>query len=146
MLFTAGVTTRLGRPDDGSAAMDFEPEELSHHVSINSSFHHLNWKKNEIILANTPGYSAFLPDSFNTMHAVDAVVYVASPGSDLKVESEKIWDAAKELNLPRLAFVSRLERERTNYESALNDLEKVLEAKPALLTIPIGSETNFTGV
>ena len=72
MLFTAGATTRLGRPDDGTSVLDFEPEELNHKASINSSFHHLNWKKNEIILGDTPGYGAFIVDSFNTLQAVDA--------------------------------------------------------------------------
>jgi elongation factor G len=146
MLFTAGATTRLGRPDDGTAAMDFEPEELSRHVSISSSFHHLNWKKTEIILADTPGYNAFLPDSFMTLRAVDGVVLLLSPGSDLKVESEKIWEAANELGLPRIAFVSRLDRERTSFDAALKDLEKTLGGKPAVIALPIGEELGFRGV
>ncbi len=146
MLFTAGAITRLGRPDDGTAAMDFEPEELTRHVSINTSFHHLNWKKTEVILADTPGYNAFLPDTINTMHAVDALVFVVSPGADMKVESEKIWEAASELGLPRVAFVSRLDRERASFDSALKDLEKTLGAAVAPLTLPIGEEAGFRGV
>src|SRR6202521_2372737 len=146
MLFTAGSITRLGRPDDGTAAMDFEPEELHRHVSISSAFHHLEWKKNEIIFADTPGYSAFLPDCFNTLRAVDGLVFVASPGADMKVESEKIWEAAGELGLPRIAFVSRLDRERTKFDSALADLEKRLSARPVPLAIPIGEELEFSGV
>ena len=146
ILFSAGATTRLGRPDDGTALMDFEPEELTRKVSISTGFHHFNWKRTEVILSDTPGYTAFLPDCFNTMHAVDALIFVVSPGGDLKVESEKIWEAANELTLPRIAFVSRLDRERTKFESALSDLEKALGARPAPLTMPIGEETGFTGV
>jgi elongation factor G len=146
MLFTAGAITRLGRPDDGTATMDFEPEELHRHVSISSGFHHLEWKKNFVILADTPGYSAFLPDCFNTLRAVDGLVFVGSPGADLKVESEKIWEAAQELGLPRIAFVSRLDRERSSFDAALTDLEKGLSARPVALTIPIGEESGFSGV
>jgi elongation factor G len=146
MLFTAGTITRLGRPDDGTAAMDIEPEELSRHISISSSFHHLNWKRTEVILANTPGYSAFLPDAFATMRAVDGVVFVASAGADLKVESEKIFEQINQPGLPRLAFVSRLDRERMNFDAAMTDLEKALGAKPIALTLPIGAETAFSGV
>ncbi len=108
MLFTAGATNRLGRPDDGTALMDSEPEEISRHISISSSFHHLNWKKTEVILANTPGYTAFLPTASRRCDAVDGVVFVASAGGDLKVESEKIfeqinsWPAAY-----RLCFAAR---------------------------------------
>src|SRR2546428_13271176 len=136
MLFTAGAITRLGRPDDGSATMDFEPEELSRHISISSSFHHLNWKKTEVILANTPGYAAFLRESFAVMRAVDGVVFVTSAGNDLKVESEKIFEQIKQLELPRIAFVSRLDRERMSYAAALTDLDKGLGAKPVVLTLP----------
>jgi elongation factor G len=146
MLFTSGAATRLGRPDDGTALMDIEPEEVARHISISSSFHHLNWKKTEVILANTPGYTAFLPDSFATMRAVDGVVFVVSAGGDLKVEAEKIYDQINERNLPRIAFVSRLDRERMKFDSAVKDLEKALDAKPVVLTLPIGEELDFNGV
>ncbi|MFZ0887539.1 MAG: elongation factor G [Candidatus Binataceae bacterium] len=146
ILFTAGAITRIGRPDDGTATMDFEPEELTRHVSIGSAFHHFEWKKTAVIIADTPGYSAFLPDCFNTLRAVDGLVFAVSPGADMKVEAEKIWEAAGELGLPRIAFVSRLDRERTSFDSALKDLEKVLAARPVVMTIPIGEETGFSGI
>ncbi len=126
--------------------MDTEPEELNHKASISSAFHHLNWKKTEIILGDTPGYGAFQADSFNTLQAVDGAVFVATPGADLKVESEKIWQQAAALGLPRIAFVSRLDRERTSFANALKDLEGALEARPVALTIPVGEELDFKGV
>ena len=146
MLFTAGATTRLGRPDDGSAVMDFEPEELQRGVTISSSFHHLNWKRTEVIVANTPGYSAFLPDTFNTLKAVDAAVVLISPSRDFKVESEKIWAALETEHLPRIAFISRLDKERSSFDAAFGDLEKHLHAKPVALTLPIGEEAALRGV
>lgn len=146
MLFTAGTLTRQGRPDDGTAAMDFEPEELHRKISISSAFHHYNWKKDEVLVADTPGYQAFLPDSFATMRAVDSLVFVATAGGDLKVESEKIWAEMNELGLPRIAFVSRLDRERNNFDHAMADLEKSLDAHPVALTLPIGAELTFNGV
>jgi elongation factor G len=146
MLFTTGALSRLGRPDDGTAAMDFEPEELHRKISISSAFHHYNWKKDEVIVADTPGYQAFLPDSFATMRAIDGVVFVATPGGDLKVESEKIWSETEELGLPRIAFISRLDRERTSFDQAMADLEKSLQSHPVALTLPIGSELTFNGV
>src|SRR5215469_15736695 len=145
VLFTAGGVTRLGRPDDGTAVMDFEPEELSRHESISSAFHHLEWKRNTVILADTPGYAAFLPDAFNTLHAVDGLVLVVSPGADMKVETEKIWEAAQAANLPAVAFVSRLDRENTKFDNALADLT-ALGARPAPLTLPIGTDNALAGV
>ncbi len=145
VLLTAGAITRLGRPDDGTAVMDFEPEELTRHESISSAFHHLEWKRNTIIVADTPGYAAFLPDTLVTIRAVDGLVLVVSPGADTKVETEKIWEAAEAANLPVVAFVSRLDRENTKLENALADLNR-LGAKPAVLTIPIGTDNSLSGV
>jgi elongation factor G len=146
MLYTAGAVKSLGRPDDGSSSLDFEPEELSRHITISSAFHHLSWKKTDVILANTPGYAAFLPETFATLSAVDAAVFVVSPGGDLKVEAQKIFDELRNLELPRIAFVSRLDRERSSFAAALADLEKALGAKPLALTLPIGEEAGFNGV
>ncbi|HVN28819.1 MAG TPA: elongation factor G, partial [Candidatus Binataceae bacterium] len=75
-----------------------------------------------------------------------AIVFVATPGGDLKVESEKIWQAAEALGLPRIAFISRLDRERTKFDNAMADLEKVLEAKPVAIALPIGDELAFNGI
>ncbi len=80
------------------------------------------------------------------MRAVDGVIFVVSAGGDLKVEGEKIFDEVKRLELPRIAFVSRLERERMDFAAALNDLEKILEAKTAVLTLPLGEQEAFNGV
>jgi len=146
MLFTAGAIGRLGRPDDGTAVMDFEPEETSHHISISTSFHHLGWKKNEITITDTAGYGVFLADSFVALRAADAAVFVVSPAGDLKVESEKIWAELGRAGLPRIAFVSKLDRERANFANALTDLEKSLAAKTAVITIPIGEEAGLSGV
>jgi elongation factor G len=146
MLFSAGAISRLGRPDDGTAVMDFEPEEVARHISISTGFHHFSWKKNEVILADTPGYGAFLFDALNSLSVVDGAVLVVSPASDLKVEAEKIWQVIAASGIPRLAFVSRLDRERTSFEAALRDLEQGLGAKPVVLASPVGEETGFAGV
>jgi len=70
---------------------------------------------------------------------------VTSPGNDLKVEAEKIFALVKELGLPRLAFISRLDRERTSFDAAMADLENALGAKPVALALPIGAELEFSG-
>ena len=71
---------------------------------------------------------------------------MATAGGDLKVESEKVWAEISELGLPRIAFVSRLDRERTSFDHAMADLEKSLDAHPVALTLPIGAELTFNGV
>jgi elongation factor G len=146
LLFAAGAVNRIGRVDDGTSAFDTEPEEVRRKTSITGAVHHASWKKHELNLVDTPGYSAFLHDTRNCLAAVTGAVLVLGPtGGEVKVETEKIWAWCEELGLPRIGFVTRLDRERANLENALADLA-VLGAKPAVLHVPIGGEAEFRGV
>jgi elongation factor G len=146
LLFAAGVSTRIGRTEDGSSNFDIEPEEQRRRSSITAGLHHLTWKKTDVTLIDTPGYSAFLHDTRNCLAAASGVVFVlGSGGGEIKVEAEKIWRWCEERGLPRIGFVTRLDRERASLDSALADL-KSLGAKPAVLHVPIGSEAGLTGV
>ena len=146
LLFAAGGTSRLGRVDDGSSAFDTEPEEVRRKTSITASLHHAQWRKHDLNLIDTPGYSPFLHDTRNCLRAATGVVLVLGPtGGEVKVETEKVWAWCEEFGVPRIAFVTRLDRERATVGHALDDL-KVLGAKPAVLQVPIGSEAELRGV
>jgi elongation factor G len=146
LLFAAGAASRIGRVEDGSSAFDTEPEEIRRKTSITGAIHHAAWKKHELNVIDTPGYSAFLHDTRNCLAAATGVVVViGSTGGEMKVEIEKIWAWCEELGLPRIGFVTRLDRERASLEHALADLA-TLGAKPAVLQVPIGSEGEFRGV
>ena len=71
MLFKAGITTRIGRVEDGNTAMDFEPEELKRTSSISSGFHQYSWKKHTINLIDTPGDQNFFSDTLSCQQAAD---------------------------------------------------------------------------
>jgi len=146
LLFAAGATTRLGRVDDGSSAFDIEPEEQRRKSTITAALHHAPWRKHEINLIDTPGYSAFLHDTRNCLRAATGAVLVLGPtGGEAKVEVEKLWAWCQELGLPRIGFVTRMDRERASIEHALEDL-KAVDARPAVLQVPIGKEGEFRGV
>src|SRR5438132_934498 len=146
LLFAAGASSRLGRVDDGSSAFDIEPEEVRRKSSITAGLHHAAWRKHELNLIDTPGYSAFLHDTRNCLRAATGAVLVLGPtGGEVKVEMEKVWGWCEELGLPRIAFVTRLDRERATIEHALEDL-KAVGARPAVLQVPIGAEAEFKGV
>uniref|UniRef100_A0A7V4G8F7 Tr-type G domain-containing protein n=1 Tax=Desulfobacca acetoxidans TaxID=60893 RepID=A0A7V4G8F7_9BACT len=74
LLFAAGATTRLGKVDDGSSVLDFEPEEIKRKITISSAFHHYTWKKHTVYLADTPGDDNFLADTRAVLHVVDGAV------------------------------------------------------------------------
>jgi elongation factor G len=146
LLFAAGAATRIGRVDDGSSAFDTEAEEQRRKSTITASLHHAVWKKHELNLIDTPGYTAFLHDTRNCLTAATGVVLVLGPtGGEIKVETEKVWAWCRERGLPVIAFVTRLDRERAHVDHALEDL-KLLGAKPAVLQVPIGAEAGFHGV
>jgi elongation factor G len=146
LLFAAGASTRLGRVDDGTSAFDTEPEEQRRKSSITGALHHASWRKHDLNLIDTPGYSAFLHDTRNCLRAATgAVLVLGSTGGEIKIETEKIWAWCDELGLPRIGFVTRMDRERASIDHALEDL-KALGAKPAVLQVPVGAEAEFRGV
>jgi len=147
MLYCMGATTRLGSVDDETSSFDFEPEEQRRRISLSSAFHHGVWNKMAISIVDTPGYANFLADGLNSLRACDSLVFVVEAAAGaLKVEAEKIWARAEELALPRVAFVSKLDRERADFEAAVADLRQVLHAKAIPVQIPLGSAESFRGV
>jgi elongation factor G len=146
LLFAAGVATRLGRTDDGTSLFDTEAEEQRRKSSITAALHHVGWRKHDVNLIDTPGYTAFLHDTRNALVAATGAVLVLGPtGGEIKVEAEKVWAWCQELGLPLIAFVTRLDRERASVDHALDDL-KLLGAKPAVLQVAIGEEAKVRGV
>ncbi len=146
LLYAAGVTTRLGRVDDGSSNLDFEPEEVRRKITLTTAFHRLPWRRHEITLVDMPGYANFLADTLNCMRACSGLVFVLSPmPGDMKIEAEKVWARANELELPRLGFVTRMDRENADFRAAVTELEQVLQARAAVLQLPIGAADTFRG-
>jgi elongation factor G len=146
MLFTAGATQRLGRIQDGTSVFDHEPEEVKHHVSISTAFHSLNWTKHPMTLVDTPGYAAFLADSINNLRAFGGAVFVLNPMVGLRVESERLWNAANDPGISRLLFVNKMDHEPANVEERVNGLLEALGVKGVYLQLPIGAEAEFKGV
>ncbi len=146
MHFDAGASDRLGRVDDGTSVMDFEPEEIKRRLTISSSFNHLEWNKNKINFIDTPGDANFIIDTKNSLQAVDGAIIVIDAVSGVEVQTEKVWEYASQFGLPRLFFISKMDRERANFSQALTDIHKVLTPKAVVLNLPIGAEDSFGGV
>ncbi|MFN8628730.1 MAG: elongation factor G [Candidatus Binatia bacterium] len=146
LLFAAGATTRVGRVDDGSSSFDFEPEEVRRKITLTSAFYSLPWKKHDLTIVDTPGYANFLLDTLNCMRACTGLIFVMAPAEhELRVEAEKVWNRARELRLPVVAFVSRMDRERADFQAGVGDLKKVLGANPVPVQFPIGAAESFRG-
>ncbi len=147
LLFGTGATTRLGSVDDESSNFDVEPEEQRRKLSLTTAMHHGPWKKCDITLVDTPGYANFLADGLNSMRACSGLVFVVEAASGaLKVEAEKLWARAEELGLPRIGFITKLDRERADFDAAVAELKDVLGAKVVAVQLPIGIEDSLRGV
>lgn len=146
ILFNTGMIDRLGRVDDGTATMDFEPEETKRKISISSAFDHCEWDGHSIHFVDTPGYGDFIGDTRACMRALDCAVIILSAISGVKVQTEEVWGWANEFEIPRIAFVNKMDKERANFLRAIDDMEQHLQARGVAIQMPIGAEDAFEGV
>jgi elongation factor G len=146
MLFAAAATQRLGKVDEGNTAFDFEAEEIKRRISLSTAFHSLSWNKFHLYLIDTPGYTPFLPEAVSSMRAFKGAVFLFSPSTGLKVEAERLWNAANERQMSRLILVNKMDREKPDQEEAMNAILRELGAEAVYLQLPIGAEESFRGV
>jgi elongation factor G len=146
LLFAAGSITRLGKIDEGSTVLDYEPEEIKRRGSIQPGFAQLPWKKNLNFLIDTPGDNNFIGDLPYLLQGADNVVLVIDAIDGVKPLTKKIWSEAVKASLPAMVFINKMDRERANFHMAYQGLIDVLGMKPVLLFLPIGSEADFRGL
>jgi elongation factor G len=146
LLYTAGAVDLMGSVDAGNSVFMHEPEEISRKISITSSLGFADWKGIRINIIDTPGYINFLEEVRGTLRAVDGAVLIISAISGVKAETEKIYKFACDYEIPRIAFVSKLDKERADFFRAVGDMEKYFCKNSLVLQLPIGLEENFSGV
>jgi elongation factor G len=147
ILFNTGENTRLGRVDDGSSLMDFEPEEINRKISISASLSHFEWNKHQFHIIDTPGYANFIAEAKASMRVVDGVIVVVGGNSEVKVQTETVWGYANEFQIPRILYVSKMDTERANFLKVAEEVKKIFPSQPAVpVQLPIGGEGSFKGV
>jgi len=115
LLYVSGKTDRLGRVDDGSSVMDFEPEEQKRHISINTAVNFIDWGKDKVNIVDTPGDSNFAMDTLNGLRVVDAALVVIDAVGGVEFQTEKVWEYADRYSLPRIVYVNKMDRERADF-------------------------------
>ncbi|MFZ5994441.1 MAG: elongation factor G [Thermodesulfobacteriota bacterium] len=146
MLFASGRTSRLGRVDDGTSILDYEPEEIKRKITINSAFNHYTWQKHTIHFIDTPGDDNFLNDTRMSLQVADSAVFVIDAIDGAKPLTLKIWNLAGEFHLPRIIFINKMDRERADFYRTLDSISTTLNARCVPVQLPIGAEDKFTGV
>jgi elongation factor G len=147
ILFDTGENSRLGRVDDGSSLMDFEPEEINRKISISASLSHFEWDKHQFHIIDTPGYANFIAEAKASMRVVDGAIIVVGGNSGVKVQTETVWGYANEFGVPRILYVSKMDMERADFLKVVGEVKKTFPSQPAIpVQFPIGGEGNFRGV
>jgi len=146
LLFGAGAVPRMGSTDNGSATLDFEPEEHAHNISIGAGIGNLEWKGTKINLVDCPGFSDFIGEVIGAMRAVEAAMVVVGANSGVAVGTEAAWDLLSGRGEPRLVVINKMDKEHADFFGVLKQLQDSFQPKPVPLHLPIGSEANFTGI
>jgi elongation factor G len=146
LLHCAGAIGRPGRVEDAATVTDFEPEEQRRGISMSVALAPFDWDGHKINLLDCPGYPDFVPEAAAALRVADLAVFVVSAVEGVEVQTEVLWQAAAEANLPRLIFVNKLDRDRASFTRTLEQLQAAFGAGVAPLELPIGEESAFTGV
>jgi elongation factor G len=147
LLFNTGVVNRLGKIDEGTSCLDYEPEEIKRRGSIQPGFANYHWKKNQHFLIDTPGDNNFSADLPYLLTAVDAAVFVIDAVDGVKPLTKRCWAEVKRLNLPAVVLINKMDRDRADFEMAFSSLHEILGIKPVLLHLPLlGTGQDFRGI
>ncbi len=145
ILFNTGMTDALGKVDNGTSAMDFEEEEIKRKATLSASLNHCLWNGYSLNIVDTPGVSNFLHDTRRCLRVLGGAVVIVSAISGTKAQTKQIWGWCDNFEVPRIAFVNKMDRERADFLKAVDDMEKSLGARAVVVTMPIGAEDTFKG-
>jgi elongation factor G len=146
LLFNTGAVNRLGRVDDGTSVADWDDEERRRRMSINMSLIPCEWQGHKLNVIDTPGYMDFVGEVISAIHVADAAVVVLDSVGGVEVGTEQVWHLADQRELPRLAFVNKMERENVDLDGVLAQISAKLGVTAVLIQLPIGTQAEFNGV
>ena len=146
LAFVAGTSKRHGSVKDGTALTDYTPDEIERKYSINLALAVAEWMDTKVNLIDTPGYLDFTGDALASVYAADAAVVVLAGTAGVEVGTEKVWDYCERRSLPRLLFVSLMDKEHADFERVFNQIKERLTAKVIPVEIPVGEGPEFHGI
>ncbi len=146
LLHTAGVVSRMLRIEDKNTLTDFDPEEMERGISINVAPAFVPWRGHKVNLLDCPGYGIFFTETRAGMRAADAVLLSVNAVAGVEVNTEKVWEVAGEMGMPVVFYLAKMDRERADFQRALEQLRGRFGREVVPLQLPIGAEHEFSGV
>ena len=144
LAFAIGMTTRLGRVEEGNTISDHDAEEQQRGMSISTSLVSMEHNGVRINLLDTPGYADFVGEVVASVAVIDAVIVVVDASSGVQVGTETVWRMAGKRGIPRAVVISRLDRDNSSFEEALDSVQSILGSECQPLYLPNGSESSFS--
>src|SRR5713226_9401372 len=146
LAFVAGTSKRHGSVKDGTALTDYTADEIERKYSINLALAVAEWMDTKVNLIDTPGYLDFTGDALAGVWAADGAVVVLAGAAGVEVGTEKVWDYCEERRLPRILFVSMMDKEHADFEKVFTQVKQRLTAKVIPVEIPVGEGPAFHGI
>jgi elongation factor G len=146
LCFVAGTSKRHGDPAEGQALTMHTPEEAAHGISIQLTPAYAEYLDHKINLLDTPGYLDFVGETMSAVRVADAAVVVLGSTAGVEVGTEKVWDLCEERGVPRMFFVSMMDKENADFEAVYQDIKNRLTDKVIPVEIPIGEGEDFHGI
>ncbi len=146
LLFTAGVTTRLGKVEEGNTVSDFDPEEVRRRSSLSATVAYLFWREQKINILDAPGLLDFVGEVKSALYPADAALMLVSAVSGVEVGTELYWGSLEERGMPRAFLVTKIDKENASFEKTMKDLEDAFGKAVTPLHLPVGKEAAFEGV
>ncbi len=146
MLFDTGAVNRLGRVDEGTSIADWDDEERRRQMSINATLIPCEWQNHKLNIVDTPGYMDFMGEVISAVRVADAALVVIDAGGGVEVGTDQVWGYADDRNLPRLAFVNKMERENINLDAVIEEIRVKFDVATVPIQLPIGRQEDLRGV
>ena len=146
LLSVSGMVNRFGKVDEGTTVTDYDEEEIARKHTLSAGLAYVEWNKQKVNLIDTPGIGNFFADARAALHVADAALVVVDAVAGVMVQTEKVWEAATELSLPRIVVLNRMDRERASLDRSLKSLQEACGRTVIPIQLPIGEEKNFKGV
>lgn len=146
ILFYTGITHRIGETHDGASQMDWMEQEKERGITITSAATHCIWKNHRINIIDTPGHVDFTVEVERSLRVLDGAIGVFCSVGAVQPQSETVWRQANKYDVPRMAFVNKMDRTGADFFNVIEQMKNKLNANPIPIQIPIGAEENFRGV
>jgi len=146
ILYYSGKIHRLGEVHEGNATMDWMEQEKERGITITSAATTTKWEDHEINIIDTPGHVDFTAEVERSLRVLDGAIALFCAVGGVQPQSETVWRQSEKYNIPKIAFINKMDRIGADFFTVVGEIEQTLGANTVPIVIPIGAEDRFSGI